>query len=361
ADQVAGYSPDSSSSSNNNPGRGRSNRASSSSTRGTIGRGSSTTARRRGQTDAAAVLEALTLVSEKRVFTNNRPVACVSISKNFMLAGCDFSAAVLDSQCDTVWRIDVTERCLSCAMDPGDRQYPRFLLGTQGKTLLAKKHSVRQPSVDVIHQGEGGVYAVKWGLNQICAWSTERGVKLLQAKTLQKISFIPCQEHDPAMIVLSWLDLSTLCVGNSVELKLAKVREQPTASGVVHYYCEVVSTVYLPETQVVRGIVPDPRTHCNDVLVLSRSRYPDEKVPDLLHVRRARADALRVAPVGGAAAWFAVASDSQVCGGHQRTEASTLRATGSDGSQNRFPEDGLLTSPVLESGPRVEGLEGFVD
>ena len=69
--------------------------------------------------------ESLELCAEKRAF--EKVVYCVSLSRNFALAGSAFAAAVLDlKNLDTVWRLDLTERCLSCCLDPGDRPFPRY-------------------------------------------------------------------------------------------------------------------------------------------------------------------------------------------------------------------------------------------
>ena len=94
-------------------------------------------------------------------------------------------------------------------------------------------------------------------------------MKLYHTKTQQKVSFIPCNDQDPNLIRVNWFDRTTLAISNTVEIKIVKIREttpvvQQNASGVNapsgNLYAEVVVTVYMPDTQVICGIVSDPRS-----------------------------------------------------------------------------------------------------
>eukprot|EP00392_Amoebophrya_sp_AT5.2_P011856 g11946.t1 len=228
-------------------------------------------------------------------------IVAVSMNLSFLVAAAGFTVQVIELKTqDVAWKIDATERCLSLSVDPTvDKAYPRFLnaakngfftplilLGTRGKTLLAKKHSVRPQTIEVVHAGEGGVYCVKWGRNQIAAWTTEKGVKLLHTKTLQKISFIPLRNYEKAGVASApgqrERSEMTLCIGNLVEIKVAKIREQVSAaSASVHYFCEVVATVSMPLHERILGLAPDPRV-ASDLLVLSTGA-DQESAPNLLH------------------------------------------------------------------------------
>lgn len=277
------------------------------------------------------------IVFATRVF--GKPIAAVSISEVFVLVAAEFSVKAFNVAGNgggqqsgdfgtPAWSpAGFGEKILSVSLDPlWTQPLPRFLLGTEGgKFIVAKQHSVRKPTIDIVHQNEGPVRQVKWGPNKIAAWSNDLGVKLYHTRTQQKVSYIPLggatvraapatgavnnggrstmgsdevvlgggngsssgssrrrsaratkredhggvvsvnssstheednvvQPFDPARVVITWLDMQTLGIANTGEIKIAKVRDQVTAQGAVKHYCEVVSNVLMPGTQTIVGL-----------------------------------------------------------------------------------------------------------
>ncbi|CAD7932616.1 unnamed protein product [Amoebophrya sp. A120] len=298
-------------------------------------------------------------------------VSCLSVNHKFLIVAGLYECIVLNVEQPSIqlWKIDVIGLCLSCAADPMiDRAFPRFVLttGTKSKVevLLCKKHSVRNPTVEVldtiyskmnkkhnminvdnpkpnstparhnsfdqettktVFNSYARQSSCKWGQLQIAAWTTEKGVKLLHTKTMQKIAFIPLTggagagpvpggtsssstqqvptgappPSTPPPTVLLWLDFGwTLCIGENLELKVAKIREQnphlngqngSSSGGAVSYFCEVVVNMSLTANYLAQcvmsssvlsspslpfysskivGLAPDPRVR-SDLLVLT--------------------------------------------------------------------------------------------
>lgn len=67
--------------------------------------------------------------------------------------------------------------------------------GPQGQLILSKKSWLSQKDL-VIHEGEGKITAISWKDNYL-AWSNDRGVKIIDIETDEKITFVerpPCEE-----------------------------------------------------------------------------------------------------------------------------------------------------------------------
>jgi len=101
-------------------------------------------------------------------------------------------AAEASAQSETALETHPFGQPLSCVtLDPGyARKNEKVLVagGEQGQLLLCRKSWFTQRD-SVIHEGEGGIAAIAW-VGTLVAWANERGVKIMDIETEEKITFV---------------------------------------------------------------------------------------------------------------------------------------------------------------------------
>lgn len=99
----------------------------------------------------------------------------------------------------------------------------------------------------VLHSGEGPIYAIKWRGNFI-AWSNDKGVKIYDTETEQRITFIErpgsSPEADLFKCRLCWKNDTELLIGWAALVKIAVVKNRPKdqmKAGLPAQYVEITA------------------------------------------------------------------------------------------------------------------------
>ncbi|CAJ1378987.1 unnamed protein product [Effrenium voratum] len=93
--------------------------------------------------------------------------------------------------------------------------------GEDGRVLLSRRGRL-ETRHSVLHGGEGAVSAVKWQ-GSLVAWANQKGVKIVDVETQQKVGFIPRQTGSGR---LCWLGDDALLIGWDQEVLLAGLRRR---------------------------------------------------------------------------------------------------------------------------------------
>ena len=118
------------------------------------------------------------------------------------------------------------EQPLSCiTLDPGyaSRSEKVFAVGgPRGQLVVCRKNWYAQRD-SVLHEGEGGVVAIAWRGNLV-AWANERGVKIVDLETEEKITFVERPPTDlPFRCQLFWESDSSLFMAWSLTVQVLEV------------------------------------------------------------------------------------------------------------------------------------------
>lgn len=82
--------------------------------------------------------------------------------------------------------------------------------GPQGQLILSKKSWLSQKDL-VLHEGEGKITAISWKESYL-AWSNDRGVKIIDIETDEKITFVERPPSEEPGCQLIWESTSSLII-----------------------------------------------------------------------------------------------------------------------------------------------------
>lgn len=109
--------------------------------------------------------------------------------------------------------------------------------GEDGRLVLVRK-GVLGFRREVIHRGEGFITGVAWS-GRLLAWSNDRGVKVYNVATGQKVTYI-AKPTDVRICSFSWAEGDRLIVGWSASVQVAKILAQgPTSASSEKLYAEI--------------------------------------------------------------------------------------------------------------------------
>lgn len=152
-------------------------------------------------------------------------------------------------------------KCIALDPDFTRKNTKQFVSGGMAGQLVLNEKGWLGNKDTVLHSGEGTILGVKWQ-NNLIAWANERGVKIYDTATSQRITYIDRPAESPRADLyrcnLCWKDDSTLLIAWANSIKIAKVRERPRATDVLQgpasLYVEITSIF---ETDyIVAGISP---------------------------------------------------------------------------------------------------------
>ncbi|KAG0246211.1 hypothetical protein B0O80DRAFT_409983 [Mortierella sp. GBAus27b] len=133
----------------------------------------------------------------------------------------------------------------------------------------------------VLHSGEGPIYAIKWRGNLI-AWSNDKGIKIYDTETEQRITFIErpgsSPEADLFKCRLCWKSDRELLIGWAALVKIAVVKDRPKdqmKAGLPAQFVEI--TTMFQTDFIVCGIAP-----FNDMLLLLA--YMVDNIEEIAHI-----------------------------------------------------------------------------
>ena len=110
-------------------------------------------------------------------------------------------------------RFDQPLTCLNIDPAYASRSEKMFCAGGPKGQLLLNKKSWYTQRDSVMHQGEGAVIAVAWR-ETLVAWANERGVKIVDVQTEEKVTFVERPAGEGAGCTLLWeADTSSLLIG----------------------------------------------------------------------------------------------------------------------------------------------------
>ncbi|EPQ28250.1 uncharacterized protein PFL1_04077 [Pseudozyma flocculosa PF-1] len=123
-------------------------------------------------------------------------------------------------------------RCISLEPNFGRKSTRALVCGGMAGALVQREKSWFGHKEVVLHAGEGPIYTTQWRSNLI-AWANDRGVRIYDTNTHQRISFISAPSADVRADLhrcsLYWQDDRTLLVAWADHIKIAKVKERKPA------------------------------------------------------------------------------------------------------------------------------------
>jgi hypothetical protein len=87
---------------------------------------------------------------------------------------------------------------------------------------------------NVIHSGEGPIYAISWKGNLI-AWANNLGVKIYDCATSERVAYVNRPQESPPPNLyrchLCWLARDTICIGWADSVKVGTIKARPAVAG----------------------------------------------------------------------------------------------------------------------------------
>ncbi|KAK4685521.1 vacuolar protein sorting-associated protein 41, partial [Tremellales sp. Uapishka_1] len=118
------------------------------------------------------------------------------------------------------------------ALEPGfaKKTTKAFVCGGQAGNLIMQEKGWLGYKEQVIHSGEGPIWAIEWRGNLI-AWANDLGVKIYDTSSGQRIGYIDRGDNAPRAEIfkcsLLWKDDHTLIIGWADHIKIARIRSRP--------------------------------------------------------------------------------------------------------------------------------------
>ena len=159
-------------------------------------------------------------------------------------------------------------RCIALEPNFGRKSTRAFVCGGMAGALVQREKSWFGHKEVVLHAGEGPIWTTKWR-NNLIAWANDRGIRIYDTNTHQRISFISAPTSnvraDLYRCCLFWQDDRALLISWADHIKVAKVREkkgaQPSATplgnlGSQHPQLFVEITAIFQLDCMISGIAP---------------------------------------------------------------------------------------------------------
>ena len=151
------------------------------------------------------------------------PVRAIAASGNFITSCSDDGWIVVHDTTQTTDELPEAQESyrvgqpLSCVqLDPnhGNIKEKRFVVGGPNGQLVMSRRGWRGQQDRVLHEGEGNISAITWLRGTtLLAWGNEKGVKVLDLETGEKITFVERPNFSgPECHLICW-DQRTLLVG----------------------------------------------------------------------------------------------------------------------------------------------------
>ena len=157
-------------------------------------------------------------------------------------------------------------RAISLEPSFGRRSTRSFVCGGMAGQLVLREKSWFGHRETILHEGEGPVWTTKWN-GQLIAWATDRGVRIYDTQSRQRISLIAPPLDSPRADLfrcsLFWQDEATLLIAWADHIKVAKVRQRKKKQGAtpaaasaspMQLYVEVTAILQLD--CMISGIAP---------------------------------------------------------------------------------------------------------
>lgn len=169
--------------------------------------------------------------------------------------------------------------------------------GQDGRLVLSRRGALEAKHA-TLHLGEGPISCVRWR-GPLVAWATQKGVKLVDVETQQKVGFIPCSGAGH----LCWLNDEALLIGWDQEVQLVEVRQM--GDGVAVRFAKVVRKLPVPG-EVVQQLaqLDNALAPCPKDLMAALVRWPKKAKPTaalMASLQRALCPGKK--PTEGCASW----------------------------------------------------------
>lgn len=165
---------------------------------------------------------------------------------------------------------------LAVQLAPDYKTEAVFAMGGKNKQLVINEPYWFSNRNNVIHGGEGPVYAVAWK-NTLIAWANDLGVKVFDYITKERITFIGRSGPPPGAYRcnLRWASNDTLLIGwaNSVKIGVVMTRPKEARSTEMVRYIKIVGM--FQTDFIIAGIAP-----FDEDLMLLAHLEPDADDPD---------------------------------------------------------------------------------
>ncbi|PWN54103.1 hypothetical protein IE53DRAFT_39224 [Violaceomyces palustris] len=188
-------------------------------------------------------------------------------------------------------------RCIALEPNFGKKSTRAFVCGGMAGALVQREKSWFGHKEIVLHAGEGPIWSVEWRANLI-AWANDKGVRIYDTNTHQRISFISPPSANPRADLfrcsLYWQDDRTLLVAWADNIKIVKVKEKkpaptpgPSLTGLGSQHPQLfveISAIFQLDC-MISGIAPYGR----DYLVLAyltEEVYDDDEAVDDRELQR---------------------------------------------------------------------------
>ncbi|KAJ9117531.1 hypothetical protein QFC22_004381 [Naganishia vaughanmartiniae] len=197
---------------------------------------------------------------------------------------------------------DLKRPVKAVALEPGfsKKTSRAFVCGGMGGAVVMHEKGWLGHKEQVLHSGEGPIYAIQWRGNLI-AWANDLGVKIYDTNTQQRITYIDRPANSPRADLfkcnLFWQDDHTLLIAWADHIKVARIREHSsriTATALtasITYSVEI--TAIFQVDCMISGICPYEKNQEGGYLILAyvlSDHYDNEATDDPAEQRRKAAN-----------------------------------------------------------------------
>jgi len=147
--------------------------------------------------------------------------------------------------------------CISLDPHYSKSRDERFVCGTGGKLIHSEKGW--WVSQNVLHEGEGPIYAISWQ-GDLIAWANDVGVKIHDTSTRERITYIDRPRGSPRpdlyRCCLSWENATTIIIGWGDYVKIGVVKIRKNGAEGLPSRCVEIVAMFKIENCFVSGIAP---------------------------------------------------------------------------------------------------------
>lgn len=205
-------------------------------------------------------------------------------------AGMDGLVSIASLSSSESYTFDFKRVMRAIALEPsfGRRTTRSFVCGGMAGQLVLREKSWFGHRETILHEGEGPIWATKWKSN-IIAWVTDRGVRLYDVTSRQRIGLISPPLDNPRADLFRcnvvWQDDTTLLIAWADHIKIAKIRQRKkrqattpaaTSASTLQLFVEVTTILQLD--CMISGISPRGK----DYLILAYITEEDDYSNDSL-------------------------------------------------------------------------------
>ncbi|UZJ51584.1 hypothetical protein CBS101457_000904 [Exobasidium rhododendri] len=151
-------------------------------------------------------------------------------------AGMDGLVSISSLSSSEAYSFDFKRVMRTISVEPsfGRRSTRSFVCGGMAGQLVLREKSWFGHRETILHEGEGPIWTSQWRGNLI-AWATDRGVRIYDTQSRQRISLISPPLDNPRADLfrcsLFWQDEATLLIAWADHIKVAKVRQRKKKQG----------------------------------------------------------------------------------------------------------------------------------